>query len=48
MLFFFCHAENFDAGTGERHLKDVFKNVARNSQQRGSGYIPSPSGGTYA
>jgi hypothetical protein len=35
MLFFFCHAENFDAGTGERHLKDVFKDVARNSQQQG-------------
>jgi hypothetical protein len=35
MLFFFCHAENFDAGTGERHLKDVFKGVARNSQQWG-------------
>jgi hypothetical protein len=33
MLFFFCHAKNFDAGTGERHLKDVFKDVARNSQQ---------------
>jgi hypothetical protein len=25
MLFFFRHAENFDARTGERHLKDVFK-----------------------
>jgi hypothetical protein len=35
MLFLFCHAENFDAGTGERHLKDVFKDVARNSQQQG-------------
>jgi hypothetical protein len=35
MLFLFCHAKNFDAGTGERHLKDVFKDVARNSQQRG-------------
>jgi hypothetical protein len=35
MLFFFHHAENFDAGTGERHLKDVFKDVARNSQQLG-------------
>ena len=35
MMFFFRHAENFDAGTGERHLKDVFKDVARNSQQRG-------------
>jgi hypothetical protein len=28
----------------DRHLKDVFKDVARNSQQRG----PLPSGGTYA
>jgi hypothetical protein len=35
MLFFFHHAENFDARTGERHLKDVFKDVARNSQQQG-------------
>ena len=35
MIFFFRHAENIDAGTGERHLKDVFKDVARNSQQRG-------------
>jgi hypothetical protein len=35
MLFFFRHTENFNAGTGERHLKDVFKDVARNSQQRG-------------
>jgi hypothetical protein len=34
-LFFFCHAKNFDAGTRERHLKDVFKNVTRNSQQWG-------------
>jgi hypothetical protein len=31
----FCHAKNFDAWTGERHLKDVFKDVTRNSQQRG-------------
>jgi hypothetical protein len=37
MLFFFHHAENFDARTGERHLKDVFRDVARNSQQRASG-----------
>jgi hypothetical protein len=35
MLCFFHHAENFDAGTRERHLKDVFKDVARNSQQWG-------------
>jgi hypothetical protein len=35
MIFFFCHAENIDAGTGEHHLKDVFKDVACNSQQRG-------------
>jgi hypothetical protein len=35
MIFFFCHAENFDAGTGERHMKDVFNDIARNSQQRG-------------
>jgi hypothetical protein len=33
MIFFFHHAKNFDAGTGERHLKDVFKNVERDSQQ---------------
>ena len=35
MLFFFPHAKNVDARTGERHLKDVFKDVARNSQQLG-------------
>jgi hypothetical protein len=35
MLFFFHHPENFDAVTRERHLKDVFKDVARNSQQWG-------------
>jgi hypothetical protein len=35
MLFFFHHAKNFDAGTGERHLKNVFKDVTRNRQQRG-------------
>jgi hypothetical protein len=36
MFFFFHHAEIFDAGTGERHLKDVFKDVtrSRNSQQQ--------------
>jgi hypothetical protein len=34
-MLFFCHAKNFDARTGERYLKDVFKDVARNSQQRG-------------
>jgi hypothetical protein len=33
MIFFFHHAENFDAGTRERHLNDVLKDVARNSQQ---------------
>ncbi len=32
MLFFFCDTKNFDAGTREKHLKDVFKDVARNSQ----------------
>jgi hypothetical protein len=35
MIFFFCHAENIDAGMGEHHLKDVFKDVACNSEQRG-------------
>jgi hypothetical protein len=35
MLFFFCHAKNFDARTREGHLKDVFNDVARNSQQQG-------------
>jgi hypothetical protein len=35
MFFFFHHAKNFDAGTRERHLKDVFKDVARSSQQWG-------------
>jgi hypothetical protein len=31
----YCHATNFDAGWGERLLKDFFKELARNSQQRG-------------
>jgi hypothetical protein len=31
----YCHATNFDAGRGERLLKDFFKELARNSQQRG-------------
>jgi hypothetical protein len=35
MIFFFCHAENIDAGMGEHHLKDVYKDIARNSQQGG-------------
>ena len=35
MIFFFCHAENIDAGTDEHHLKDVFKDITHNSQQRG-------------
>jgi hypothetical protein len=35
MIFFFCHAENIDAGMDEHHLKDVLKDIACNSQQRG-------------
>jgi hypothetical protein len=41
MIFFFCHAENIDAGMGECHLKDIFKDVvifkdvACNNQQGG-------------
>jgi hypothetical protein len=35
MIFFFCNAENIDASTGEHHLKDIFNNIACNSQQRG-------------
>jgi hypothetical protein len=35
MLFFFCHTENIDAGMGEHHLKDIFKDIAHSSQQRG-------------
>jgi hypothetical protein len=35
MIFFFHHTENIDAGMGESHLKDVFKDIAHNSQQRG-------------
>jgi hypothetical protein len=35
MIFFFCHAESIDASTGEHHLKNIFKDVACNSQQRG-------------
>ena len=34
-LLSFCHSSNFDAGRGERLLKDFFKDLARNSQQRG-------------
>jgi hypothetical protein len=37
MIFFFCHAENIDAGTDECHFKDIFKDIAQNSQQRGQG-----------
>jgi hypothetical protein len=48
MLFFFRHAENFDARTGERHLKDVFKDIARNSQQRGQDTFLCQVWGTYA
>jgi hypothetical protein len=49
MLFFFHHAKKFDARTGERHLKDVFKDVTRSEQPAmGAGYIPLPSRGTYA
>jgi hypothetical protein len=36
-LMFFCHASQYDAGPGERLLKDFFKDVARRSQQRGNG-----------
>jgi hypothetical protein len=35
MIFFFCHTENIDVGMGEHHLKDVFKDIACSSQQRG-------------
>ena len=35
MIFFFCHAINIDAGMGECHLKDIFKDVACNSHQIG-------------
>jgi hypothetical protein len=35
MIFFFPHAEIIDAGIGEHHLKDTFKEVACNHQQRG-------------
>jgi hypothetical protein len=35
MIFFFCHAENIDAGTGEHHLKKIFEEAARSSQKRG-------------
>jgi hypothetical protein len=36
-LVFFCHASQYNAGPGERLLKDFFKDVARRSQQRGNG-----------
>jgi hypothetical protein len=35
LMIFFHHAENIDAGMGEHHLKDIFKDIACNSQQRG-------------
>jgi hypothetical protein len=35
-LVFFCHTQNFDAGSGERLLKDFFfKKLAQTLQQRG-------------
>jgi hypothetical protein len=34
-LVFFRHAQNFDAGSGERLLKDFFKKLAPTCQQRG-------------
>ena len=34
-LLSFVHSSNFDASRGERLLKDYFKELARNSQQRG-------------
>jgi hypothetical protein len=34
-LVFFQHAQNFDAGSGERLLKDFFKKLAQTCQQRG-------------
>jgi hypothetical protein len=34
-LVFFHHAQNFDAGSGERLLKDFFKKLAQTCQQRG-------------
>ena len=36
-LVFFRHASQYDAGPGERLLKDFFKDVAKRSQQRGDG-----------
>jgi hypothetical protein len=36
-LVFFRHASQYDAGPGERLLKDFFKDVARRSQQWGNG-----------
>jgi hypothetical protein len=34
-LVFFCHAQNFDASSGERLLKDFFKKLAQTCQQHG-------------
>jgi hypothetical protein len=34
-LYLFVHAKNFDAGWGERLLKDFFKRYASRSQERG-------------
>jgi len=36
-LVFYRHASQYDAGSGERLLKDFFKDVAKRSQQRGDG-----------
>lgn len=36
-LYYFRHSENFDAGVGERLLKDFFKQPAATAQQRGGG-----------
>jgi hypothetical protein len=34
MMFFFWHTENVDGGTSKHHLKDVFKDVTQNSQEK--------------
>jgi hypothetical protein len=46
MLFFFHHAKNFDAGTGEAP-EGCFQGCCKEQPAMGAGYIPLPSRGTY-
>jgi hypothetical protein len=48
MLFFFCHAENFDNRDQREAPEGCFQGCCKEQPAMGAGYIPSPSGGTYA